>query len=843
MNGKDLSLDELTNFAIWIDATHPKNEESISSFDNPSGAWIPINARRVQKLSVGEVWRSVGSMILEAADDSGRRSKDIMPYVLQIIAHLHHTNALPSKIYRYTSPVEGTTTQRPPTLHFLSSRILTSLSDAVWRAYETSVAAEAAAVGARDTYLGHEVPGARYKVKVRELGPEIWMELVLWACLDCGLIEEGASILQELKVRSVLGTRWFTIPWTAVQTNPSPKDPHTPYVNWEQVKGRAHRSGAGVEGYSLEPPFIELGSRTISTEVVTAMVDALLSGLSVPDPKDGLSSRQILEKIADLHELLSRDGYSLGTDVVDNMVSRIVDYLRPELRLHSDLIKSIVRITTVVGSVSHSSPDAGNTASKGPTSNFACHSEAISNVLYSLLHMYAEVGDFRRANLVIQQLETISERAEPPTIESEDVHHEDHKGDDTDPAKTRDINTAQLSHIRSANIAPYVDLVVQLGELKSGTELLYSSSNSKRLISEDMYSEKSLTPALLRYAGATSDKSLLENLEGRISPPLSGEMLRAYLHCQVQLRRWDIVLLLLEYTREDAIASWDAEFAFRLARFIINHEQLVTEKVPKGSRQDEPDKEVKIIQRILTELLRGEYGPPESQRIASSRAQENYIECIGRMIQDASEEFQSIWRPSKTSWKYLRSADHIPVRAFNVLLQAVVLKSGSLAGMRMWEVWCQDINTELDGDGHDTFISRMAGLNWDTIVDDEPVYDFAPGVKRATWRQRMAAADTPAAQSQPPNIAKVTPNLATLQIIMRRALHERSDMARRRIWKPVLPASQDDLKNSSYGLATTCEVDRDRLSALIAWGREMYKAFGYDENEIQQELPGMTKKE
>lgn len=846
MPARGASLDELTTFAIWIDASHQRTVESMLPSDFPSDAWIPLDARRVHKLVMGEVWRSLGSMILEAADDSARKSKDIMPHVLQIIAHLHHINALPSKIYSYTSAVEGATLYRPPTLHFLSSRILTSLSDAVWRAHESLVAAEAAAVGARYTYLGHEVPGARYKVKVRELGPEVWMELVLWACVECGLMKEGASILQDIKMRSVSGSRWSAIPWATVQAAPSSKDSHTPKLDWERVKARADSSVAGVEGYSLDPPLVELGSRTISTEVVMAMIDGLLNGLSVPDPKDGWSSRQILGMMFDLHELLSRDGQSLDTNTIERMISRIVDYLRPELRLDSDIMNWIIKIATMSGSPSDSSPNAAKGSSESLSPETSHRSEAIINVLYSLLHMYAEVGDVRRANLVLQQLETTHDRAEPSTTRSVDGQDEKPK-DNIDLERTRNINTAQLSPIRPAALASYIDLVVQLGELKSGAKLLYSSCNSKQLVSKDIYLDNSLLPALFGFAGATSDKTLLAKLEKRMSPPLSGETLRAYIHCQVQLRRWDIVVLLLGVFRGDATASWDAELAFRLTSFIMSQERVRTHEGSEESTEDVLDKEVKIAKRILIELLRGDYGPPEVERILSGRAQENYIECIGRMIREALEGFDSIWVPSKISWQYLRATENIPVRAFNVLLQAVVTKQGSLAGARMWEIWCQDIKSGLGRDGHDTFVGKMAGLNWDTIVDDEPVYDFSSGLKRATWSQRLAAAGISTSQCRPPHMALVAPNLTTLRIIMRRALGERSSMGRSRIWRSqfwrlFLPASKNSQKNRSFALDRTSKVDRARLSALIAWGREMYRAFGYNETEIKQELPGIRKR-
>ena len=79
---------------------------------------------------LGHIWRSLGHMTMVCADDG------MKPEILEIIAYLHHMEIMPMSIYNQRPSPDSTAIQQPPTLRLFSSRILTSLSDAAWRAHE-----------------------------------------------------------------------------------------------------------------------------------------------------------------------------------------------------------------------------------------------------------------------------------------------------------------------------------------------------------------------------------------------------------------------------------------------------------------------------------------------------------------------------------------------------------------------------------------------------------------------------------------------------------------------------------------------------------------------------------
>ncbi|KAG9541301.1 hypothetical protein KCV01_g25691, partial [Aureobasidium melanogenum] len=71
--------------------------------------------------TIGQIWYSLARMIVQ---DASRANKDtanqaIKPEILEIIAMLHHSGAMPSSIYSYQPPNDPISLCQPPTLHLL----------------------------------------------------------------------------------------------------------------------------------------------------------------------------------------------------------------------------------------------------------------------------------------------------------------------------------------------------------------------------------------------------------------------------------------------------------------------------------------------------------------------------------------------------------------------------------------------------------------------------------------------------------------------------------------------------------------------------------------------------
>ena len=167
--------------------------DQVTMEDSP--LYEPLEATLTHEV-LGLIWRSLGNMIVADSTRTDKASHAITPEILEIIALLHHNGMMPGSIYSYQPSDDSNALRQPPTLHLLSSQILTSLSDAAWRAHESLVVEEAKSKGGQYLSMRPELPGSMFRVHVAGLGHEVWLELVLWSCLHGKWIEEGASILQ-----------------------------------------------------------------------------------------------------------------------------------------------------------------------------------------------------------------------------------------------------------------------------------------------------------------------------------------------------------------------------------------------------------------------------------------------------------------------------------------------------------------------------------------------------------------------------------------------------------------------------------------------------------------------
>ena len=181
----EISLDQLTENSIEIDVSMSGRTGLSDQKLNTRDTGLHHSAvsdsfehqLQLRRNALGVVWRSLGAMTISCADGT------IRPEILEIVAHLHHSGIMPASIYSRKPRLDETAIQQPPTLHLLSSRILTSLSDAAWRAHERIVLEQAKVNVNKSLPLRPELPGSAYRISVSGLRAEIWLELILWSCL------------------------------------------------------------------------------------------------------------------------------------------------------------------------------------------------------------------------------------------------------------------------------------------------------------------------------------------------------------------------------------------------------------------------------------------------------------------------------------------------------------------------------------------------------------------------------------------------------------------------------------------------------------------------------------
>lgn len=283
---------------------NPSDRTQDSSIPSPgiagrSGLWTVSDPRvkldiERRRRGFGIALGSLAGMVLRAGEelpDSGNRlgdnHTDLLPTVRQILAYCHTASLMPEQLYAV---------DRYPRLHMLRPRILASLADAVWRAREAMVAAEAAELGVVGEHRGMEVPRARHTLSVWGSGTrdipdlsdgshplqmpyaerEVWMELVLAVIVEAGY---GNTAVSTIKYMSHLASR--NVPhntWSF--TDYAARYPHeyTPEniarLNREPKSGIAERWA--LEGHSLRPPLVTTHPLTLPDWILPAVADAIV---------------------------------------------------------------------------------------------------------------------------------------------------------------------------------------------------------------------------------------------------------------------------------------------------------------------------------------------------------------------------------------------------------------------------------------------------------------------------------------------------------------------------------------------------------------------------------------
>src|SRR4051812_14743041 len=214
------SLDELCSAPIHIDRPGYPTKENTAPWDrhNLDPRYLEITSKS-QDHTMTQIWKSLGYTIIDAADLEGEEADAAMRFVYRVIAQIHKLGLVPDNVYTYIPPSYTSSVMRPPIMHLLSSRLLTTLSDAVWRAHQDDVIAQAVNSGIGYKELGHDPPGGRFRLKVRPLGPEVWLEFVLWCCVEGGFAMAGAQIIEHLRQR--IEKPWSAVNWILPNVNPS----------------------------------------------------------------------------------------------------------------------------------------------------------------------------------------------------------------------------------------------------------------------------------------------------------------------------------------------------------------------------------------------------------------------------------------------------------------------------------------------------------------------------------------------------------------------------------------------------------------------------------------------
>ncbi|KAL8896475.1 MAG: hypothetical protein Q9207_007684 [Kuettlingeria erythrocarpa] len=640
----------------------------------------------------GEIWRSIGSMVLQAADraPASAESKSIMICVHRLLAHLHHVGAIPSSIYNYTPAKDPSVLQRPPTIYYWSLRIMTVISDASWTSLNASAQEnEDAPGGCRSAESTEMLNMSRVEMSsmMPEVEPQIWLDFVLWCCVEGGWITEAAEITYQMWARRGEGLQYSVIDFKTLSEQHAPKLPWSARIKASIRRSRMRETAGGQTfgSYSDRIGYLKPPERTVSSEVVAAIVDGLVSTASL-DPNLFGNKHSVVEKYISVCKiLLERKRFGLGSTSWNSIVLRTIESLSTDPKSPQTLIEPIVSWSPPL----LQEPFATNSAyrSESGAQRYVTDPSAISlGLLQRLLSDFSFKGDLRGALRIFRRLQDIVDTNRKASLASFPsavtlILQQDGEGalmrkDELQEAPG--LNLQLPPHI----IAPFLDLITQAKEFGLGNWLLHSDDVDGCIIPPRMYADEVLQPALIRFASAAGDEQLLDSVTQHLQAPIPEAALRALLHHQIHCERWDAAREILELSRDSDLLAWEPADVIALACTVLSAERDGVSLRGDYLRAQSPA-------ILLKALLRGEYNRLPNPSRPRDLSETRMLHQLARVIASVPSKLSQELLPFCSRERNVLSAScTIPTKAFNILLETVVDLHGIVQGKLLCETWC-----------------------------------------------------------------------------------------------------------------------------------------------------------
>lgn len=628
------------------------------------------------------LWPVLANLVIASVRLSMEEGKQVMNTVHQIIARIHHVGLIPTTVYTYSMPQAPTTVQYPPILSLLTSRILSTLSDAVWRAYQDDEISRLLKEGRSHRDLISDVPGGRFRLKVRELGPEVWVEFILWCCVEGGFASAGARIIQAL--REDFDHPWYAIHWTLGGQG---TENEIPKVDWDRVKRRHGGTVGPIEGYSREKPFVETPTRTISAEVVLALVDCLINTIDQGHVYSGLATADVLDKISNVVAFLEPHG--LAPAYFDYLAVRVLQTENISLQTSPDALATWA--STVSGLRSLQPVKARPFRKPGLSVDYVLeHSALEAGIFHQVLQRYIESSLTTKA---VDTLTLLQKRVDASKLEAigEFLSLAVRPQDGFFTSRPLQRHTEYIhSHgqLPEYKLPLIINMVTKARLFGLSDWLLYSADIDGPVIPVEVHGRPSIAIALSRHAAAKDDIFLMKSIlagsaDSRRKPTVN--LLRALVNAQIHFRAWDDVHYLLERLRKSEAGGYSPSIVANLAAMIL---RLQAESERQQSDTTEAD--LQQAEELLGRILNGGYDAPKADfNIVQKKAFRQQVGFLLRFLADIADSRLGDIAVSHINKFPVSNSPNLDLDTFHTIFAAVVEVKGALEARRMWEIFCK----------------------------------------------------------------------------------------------------------------------------------------------------------
>ncbi|KAI5201101.1 hypothetical protein E4T39_05404 [Aureobasidium subglaciale] len=720
--------------------------------------------------TIGLIWQSLAKMIMI---DASRANKDsanpaIQPEILEIIAMLHHTGAMPSSIYSYQPPNDPISLCQPPTLHLLSNQIITSLTDAAWRAHETNVVEEAKERGRVDDALRPEIPGSMYKVHVAGLGHEVWLELVLWACLYGRFYKQGVKILMDLANSG----EWSVLSWREL-ANPIVKSGQEKSINWDEVK-YIFNTGIADTDQTVNKKRVR---RTVSAEVISSFIDASVSHVNAGVGSRGMFPENPARFLSRMKILFDKNNMSLGYTSWDAIILRFFESKGVDFEKDPDLAGKVNSISSLFGDDISTVNAPTRDQLWQPTPAYVLDGSAASiGYHHRLLRAHIKLGSLSGAMRVLRELQQITDTNKERSIQEfftkqqDAVAQSDH--DDTSEfgfqGRYGGIHYPSFfPQIPVPLLADLLHLVVDSNALELGSWLVYSEDLDGPIIHRGLYADPVMGPALVRLAAVLADEALMRQVfdhqKQASQTDLPKEVLNVLLDQQIEAANWSFVDRALEGFATLPGYSIDINTTATMVRMILREASAC----PGDLTALEKSASAKAFRKMSSFQATATASGYKTLHFTKTFELGAHIWRFLALVDDDWNEYAwNIYRRMAG-----RSEFRFQPRAFNKILSGVVETYGSAVGKEyLGKFWPQSLETEPlrvpKNHGIRGGVRRMTARRGDTPVltsgfsgygpADHRIHIHGPDDKRASIDVYLGSG----------------PDLAAIKLILKRALQE-----------------------------------------------------------------------
>ena len=801
------TLDDLTTSSIKLKAAEamlPTDSIGGPSLNEMTGSVVDdvYRSEQLRHHAFGQLWRSLGAMTQACTGG------EIRPEILEIIAFLHHHEVMPHSIYEYNPHSDKSAIGQSPLLALLSSRILTSLSDAAWRAHERLVLEEAKTKGGEYVALRPEIPGSVYRVNVAGLRPEVWMELILWACVHGGWIFEGLAVVRALSAEK--DTRmWKPLSLRKYEnkTGSSVQNQSTDWDQWDYIfKTRAI---SAMEASDVPTQPVE---RTVSAEVVNAYIDALVSTLNIGVGARGTEIEPITAQLHALKNFLGRSKLSLSSGSWDALLLRLVESQSISPERDSNALRNLISLSPGIGQ----GLDSANTRDL-PAYVFDGNA-AIQGLLHRSLLGQIAAGSLEGSLAVFKSLQQRSDADKLKSLvnfmngrSSSLLHASEKRGMFTSNFSGIEYPTFDLQ-IPPVILGRFLDLVTEAKAYEFGKWLLYSNDVDGPVISKHLYRDPHIQPALIRFAAETNDAKTLSGFKGQT---LSLDVLRSMLDNRVNSRQWDSTIQVLKHLNDMHTMTWKVANLANLARAMLLEFG--------GDSQNSTSRDNSLKARsIFEDMVRGRFDRKRPLPKLLS------VQSMLIILSAVDAEWAQFCIPLHMTKGHVSFT--LGTTAFNMILDGVAGAYGSTTAQRILDTfWPHSVRTSHNaiGKANPKRVGRVQ------------MSHFRPDLLKSVERQRIVVQVPGKSGGEFVVLGGLEPTTATIMIVIRKALEELSSsselISKDATWQtdPMIGDKHTVQKHNIEQL----DEQKDHLSRkVLIWALHRLLELPFVDEEVLQQL-------